>query len=995
MELTLKIVGKNNNASYPIDTNVIITENFGETLDSMNLHLSHLSQPIEIEPYDFVQVVHKNGTTQNIRTWLVDSYVLKQDTMNSATTTYSYDISLFSETKGLEGIILPNLSITPLKIGEKRSIGHYVEQYVKQYSPKKRLKAGTREDFYYELDNVVFSAGGQDSIRTFVNAPELKGATIVHEHYGLMSGTDVSIISENYNVNTDNGTIEINIDYDNQTDYDFEGYLEIDVDYVPSGASKFVPKYQVASRLYARFNQIEAPELQWNTPTLREVLNDLLMIDDCIVVVKNDVIDYMDLTQTGKEIVDADINYTQRSKSSDDYVNEARMELQNVFQTQVDGTQTTTISDKWQPFTSDNVVITSEDIVFKTQFPILNVKHFYIGRIVPVVAKSAIHESVKGRCMFTWEDLCNVKGINDNKYSNFVYEYDEYRTKDLLYRTSYLGQDYKFEDYAKYQNFCVYYNRGQKNLKGFDNKTKDGFKGVDAWVETLSKLIWKAGNYINDGNLDEQGVEIDSSATEAVQNQYTTLFFKIEYETTANCVFQTSKDGENEGNIRVIQDNQTNSWVDAYSQGRLEQQKVNRMGNEVVMFNQRVDMNELNNIIKIGDKKGDVVVYQTQYQTYPDHIEVNAFGVKNFVLQNYFTGIKSKPRTWVNATNEAFIRHELDKRYCEFSFREKQEQSGDVVETYYLLDQFRNPQPSPIKHCAVQTYELSKAYYFNTISRVIGNSFTITAGLMNNAYIEYSIDTSKIVIITASPHPTIREESDYGGIPMQVNKYVDKNFESPIMFFNFCTGNSEVEFEKNKVLNPYDSQDRDKVENILKRYYAYPVITISEYTTNYKKFSSSFMDKDNKEIPMITKQYEFMSDTRDIYLTKQFVESEQAIRNIPFEYGIIVGSKANYHYGKQRVAESGRNVAFKPINISLANSSCAKMTIETNDVLTELTNNDVLYIVDNTTNKNVLLAINLKDYDFNGNNNKVEIYLTCKRLRTDKIINVDGSIETI
>ena len=61
-------------------------------------------------------------------------------------------------------------------------------------------------------------------------------------------------------------------------------------------------KVPSGGELAAKFAD-SAPELQWNTPNLREVLNDLFIIKDCIPIVNaNNELDFLDLTKENNDI---------------------------------------------------------------------------------------------------------------------------------------------------------------------------------------------------------------------------------------------------------------------------------------------------------------------------------------------------------------------------------------------------------------------------------------------------------------------------------------------------------------------------------------------------------------------------------------------------------------------------------------------------------------------------------------------------------------------
>ena len=70
---------------------------------------------------------------------LIDQYT--EEIVNISKRIYKYKIELFSETKGLETIQLPNISITqPLNIKKKKSVYQYAKDFVNLYSPLIKVK---------------------------------------------------------------------------------------------------------------------------------------------------------------------------------------------------------------------------------------------------------------------------------------------------------------------------------------------------------------------------------------------------------------------------------------------------------------------------------------------------------------------------------------------------------------------------------------------------------------------------------------------------------------------------------------------------------------------------------------------------------------------------------------------------------------------------------------------------------------------------------------
>ena len=167
------------------------SEDYNETLDSGNIIIVSKNKQLDIRPYDDVIIFDKEvqstyiGWSKTItatykgqdgkgfyRHLLVDKFseemIYQGDTSNINTVNFKYKISLFSETKKLERVIVPRLSITqPIKNAPKKYISEYLNHYLSLYNPK--IKKGTIDNWVYEGKysyNYSFKPG-QDDLTVF------------------------------------------------------------------------------------------------------------------------------------------------------------------------------------------------------------------------------------------------------------------------------------------------------------------------------------------------------------------------------------------------------------------------------------------------------------------------------------------------------------------------------------------------------------------------------------------------------------------------------------------------------------------------------------------------------------------------------------------------------------------------------------------------------------------------------------------------------------
>ena len=807
--MRVKILNKNNNQWFQIDEGSVFTETKNETLDSATIIINNVSTKLEINPYDVVEI--QNNANVKVKYMCVDTYTETMVCVKPKL--YRYDITLFSETKLLEGTVLPSLKITKMP-GISRSIYYYIDQYLTEYCPVIRIQ------------------------------------------------------------NNDSYTISSKYDWT----YQISGEL--------------------APHLQAKFDD-ECPEMQWNTPTLREVLNDLMMVKDCIVILKDGKIDYIELSEVGKDRTnDEYINYVTRSKSSEDYVSELQITLKNVTNQQA-GTKNTVTRVEYVPFSADqeDVALKTSNAAVRTRYPIYKLKSLkmiwpgYYMRTAGATEPYEVNQWME-------YDLCTIRG--------FVTEYQEYITKPVLYYAS--GND----NLGDSQNLSIYYTRGTNKIEGFFYNTKFFLWMAHSLFFYLIETLTIAKLPADDCYL--------PTGWDACK--YYQVMFKVEYETLDECLVRASK-SEVQVNERVVIDNQTNSMVDSYAQGFLEYQKANRLGNEQLQINARYPSDTpASDLLKLGDLFENTVVYQVQYQYFKDHTEVNALATKDYILREYFTGVKSKIRSWVIASgSEALVRHELTKFYCEFSWSKYNTKYTNVpirlyVENFtYFYSPLTSYDPDPLQYAAVQlksprqtwipeaypvdNVALQTYYCMDLISRVVGNSMVFTFGFEDNCYLEKSVDTSIINLQTLSISDSgiidWADTIDLGGVPLEQYKYTDDIGEVTSCEVTFATGLKIIPFipvnDGGKYLDPQDMQTINPAEDQRRQFqfYSYlrPRITAQslqqrndaqQINWDYRRLFTKFdHHKDSQEIMRYSTQFEFCSDTNDLCFGKEWLLRQKMI----------------------------------------------------------------------------------------------------------------------
>lgn len=944
--MKIKILNKNNNALFDVDDGAVFTETYNETLDTGTVTISNLSSPLKMEPYDVV-AIYKTGSDVVWKYMCIDTYTEMMISINPKL--YRYEISLFSETKQLEGTILPNLKITKMP-NITRSIFYYIDQYMTEYCPQIRVNAATTElstlDVVVSTEVNILLGGGYTftvtlrSSATVTDIPDLEDLRVSATVTVSQTPGGIGLITTDDDCEILYSRIE-------------EGKWNLRFT-VPLGTLNYSPyvtlnEYKVFGEGYAftyKFNwtflsndtefRDECPEMQWNTPTLREVLNDLMMVKDRIPVIRNGELAFIDLTvtQTPTNNTLSKINYVTRSRSSEDYVSELQVKLENV----TDEKHNYVTKKEYITFNipNQNATMTSNNILLRTQYPIYNLKS--LKMMVATSAEGNVENPDSGLSPIVrkWDqvDLMNLHWNNTD--FKLVYEYDEWITKKIAYMNNSPSSGY--QSFVDYQNWTLYYTRGTNEIRNFEASQK--FVWLTQFLRQI--LLYMIGVMNEPSGYTQYDVGLNNDA-------YYLDFFEVEYETLEGCVFRASKSDDLE-HEKVVIDNQTNSYIDSYSQGNLEYQKANRLGNEQLQINARYLPTETE--LKIGDIYEDTIIYQCQYQFYRDHTEVNAIATKNYVLREYFTGVKSKIRSWKIADgSEALTRHDLKKYYCEFSYESHDETHGlEDLAQYNVVQYFLSPlndyNGEPLTCCFVRTKDKNGTYYpssytmvnggalksyycLDLMSRIIGNSVVFTFEFLDNHWAGQSIHTEDdFNTYNVSTYPNRPSEDVYlrygdiyfdttyykitidsnalknGGLPTIQHKYTDNNGELvsgevvltgkmkniPTRYVINLPNIAIVEDYYDDVTpgTTWHNESSNTVETQSKKfmYFAYqrPRVYESNFRWNgptsydYSEIAFNFnIHKDSQEITNLSTQFEFLTDTQNIAFSKYWISKQKAL----------------------------------------------------------------------------------------------------------------------
>jgi hypothetical protein len=454
--------------------------------------------------------------------------------------------------------------------------------------------------------------------------------------------------------------------------------------------------------------------------------------------------------------------------------------------------------------------------------------------------------------------------------------------------------------------------------------------------------------------------------------------FKIEYETGADVACQVGKYLPAAIN-RVVSDNQSSSYVDCYAQGLAEFSKVNRLGNEMLTIYGEYD--DEASSANLGDLYEDNIIFAKEITEYPDVILVKYTATKNYILQNYFTSVKAKSRSWQLAQkSESLTRHDIKKYYCEFSFSKKIDKillSFDVANYFSTPFAFYNAAPlntilattfdaNAVRYpilpasvdangTAIETEETGFGYQLELDTKIVGNSIVLSYGYEDNIVVDRWIKNEDNFLYV------VRNQHLY--------TYCDVNGENAGGYIYFMT---DINPTDNAFAWPSngDAPGTTLRGQMLACQNLKPLV---RYANNEYKtmLLTDTRYKDNREIERMSLQFEFCADTPNIIVGSKFIELQK-----------MINTAGNSHYLKVYASNDTYNVGDDVGHLDTLLSGGATLTG------TALTSMKIKVDADVSTYNSWCITDYLGNLLVAVNGNIDTIYLNMLNCRADEDMNV-------
>lgn len=612
---------------------------------------------------------------------------------------------------------------------------------------------------------------------------------------------------------------------------------------------EYVAKYRLDDALLEKFANVECPEMQWNNPTLKEVLNGLLSVKDCMVTLKDNIISFIDLRdRTNANPIDVSkLSSSKVSQSSADFATDLTLNLSNAIG------KTPTRNVEKGTFRVDAAEMDTSNMSIITQHPIYNIRKLkitYYG-----------YRQGFGTHAFNWNYLQELDITNRVKEDN---DFNTLRSRPNIYQEVY-PDDYRV--------FNVHYKRGGNSVSGF----ADNYPIASANHYVFNNLINAVLNLPATGKI---ALLDGETASTFVKSNVREIMYEIEYDSVDENAINVGRylPLARTGVNRIF-DNQTSSYVDMRHQSFFEYAKINRLSNKILMITGEYE--SIEELPQLGDYIEEYILFQREVAYYDDKIMFVGYLTPNFILRDWFTGVNSKRRNWqIVSGDEASIRNDIYKYYVEFSFRNKRDiltefmGSNASVITFNLVSALNSyTDELAIRYALVQTRaednsfipSNSGRYLVELFKEVEGKSLCFNLGFDDNFY--------------AGTYCEI-ESSRY---LMHNYRYTDElgRFKSVTI-----TLASQVDAGEGTIFNPIPSTFNNYPSNIItsqqfnnlrdmsfRRPLYEGAIGDNIYTPVNAKvwLKKNFVYKDNAEIYRATVQFEFCADTENIVVTDKMI----------------------------------------------------------------------------------------------------------------------------
>ena len=979
---------KNNTSAYDLVVGSVFKEELNETLDSGSIIISNVepSRKLELEPYQYVYIYDIESDFEKY--FLVDNFI--ENYVNLDTPYYEYTIALMSETKLLEKIQLPNRTIrNPLKAPQLK-VNELIGQFCKLYIPSVKYfnKNSNTWSYHQIIDyqsvidvNSIFNVDCPDmefnhpTLRQVLTSlmqvvgclPRIVNHKLTYVNLRLKPTEFVIPNGRKYIVSTSNSSDSYNtsiqtlgeniVGENNIVKNETLGFRDVENVFL---------KHTENLKLTTEFPIKEIKSLKMNVPVNFYFGMGVIHLGDTFI--SNNFVYDNNLTKTkiGFEIYyssdlgnDIELRYCFEKVS---YLNNnfGKVIYQVLTRSEI-YEETATKSIVNESYVYSNTLKDNQDynlIVIELRkgndygyylISVDNVYHFYMPTLYIVDLTSLVFET-QARKLLRTDLTYSPETIEDMaKYYYTTLEYT-YGSNDI----SGFSQQYDYvEWYGKYQNILI------SNIATIYKSNLDYLGELEDRI--IKYYFTLTPNNKTKFRIDRTDYNIVDNVLNISLSPYSAYTFNITYIpfNNVNLKFDKSKDIP----LSLTQlDNQESAIPSLTAFALREQEKVERIGNNVVKINAS-NITNLNEINALNTKYNDSIIFSKEIAYYEDFCNVNYIATKDYVLKNYFTNIQTKYRAYryVEYANTV-LRIENRKYYVYLNTRSFN--GSDTLGVGNLTDKQNRKKK-------INDYFLGNLVNDETIfdtldynikattdNKMFRNDLSIIK-FNNNIALNYRDFDSVSGGIGIENPATVKNlggyiQKWYNRDGLNYNTYNGTYFVDFSFIPNFGTELENLFLTEENLLAYYNKQLKLPLvvnDDFNPTTYTGKMIYICESRTSSLPLFSQNAPyyKAQDEVLGETIQFEYLSASEDLILGTHFVDYDRFIANAKIGY-IEISEDFNYDFEK---VYTKTNETIKNIRRNTINALVIALTTELNYIIVAY--NDTSYVILAKGNSNIVV----------------------------------------
>lgn len=979
---------KNNTSAYDLVVGSVFKEELNETLDSGSIIISNVepSRKLELEPYQYVYIYDTESDFEKY--FLVNNFI--ENYVNLDTPYYEYTIALMSETKLLEKIQLPNRTIrNPLKAPQLK-VNELIGQFCKLYIPSVKYFNKNSNTWSYQqiidyqsvIDvNSIFNVDCPDmefnhpTLRQVLTSlmqvvgclPRIVNHKLTYVNLRLKPTEFVIPSGRKYIISTSNSSDSYNtsiqtlgeniVGENNIVKNETLGFRDVENVFL---------KHTENLKLTTEFPIKEIKSLKMNVPVNFYFGMGVIHLGDTFI--SNNFVYDNNLTKTkiGFEIYyssdlgnDIELRYCFEKVS---YLNNnfGKVIYQVLTRSEI-YEETATKSIVNESYVYSNTLKDNQDynlIVIELRkgndygyylISVDNVYHFYMPTLYIVDLTSLVFET-QARKLLRTDLTYSPETIEDmSKYYYTTLEYT-YGNKDI----SGFSQQYDYvEWYGKYQNILI------SNIATIYKSNLDYLGELEDRI--IKYYFTLTPNNKTKFQIDRTDYNIVDNVLNASLSPYSAYTFNITYIpfNNVNLKFDKSKDIP----LPLTQlDNQESAIPSLTAFALREQEKVERIGNNVVKINAS-NITNLSEINALNTKYNDSIIFSKEIAYYEDFCNVNYIATKDYVLKNYFTNIQTKYRAYryVEYSNTV-LRIENRKYYVYLNTRSFN--GSDTLGVGNLTDKQNRKKK-------INDYFLGNLVNDETIfdtldynikattdNKMFRNDLSIIK-FNNNIALNYrDFDSVSGGIGIENPTTVINLggyiQKWYIRDGLNYNTYNGTYFVDFSFIPNFGTELENLFLTEENLLAYYNKQLKLPLvvnDDFNPTTYEGKMIYICESRTSGQTLFSQNAPyyKAQDEVLGETIQFEYLSASEDLILGTHFVDYDRFIANAKLGY-IEISEDFNYDFEK---VYTKTNETIKDIKRNTINALVIALTTELNYIIVAY--NDTNYVILAKGNSNIVV----------------------------------------